>query len=356
MSMYKLHLLTEEPEMYTPTKELAISACQTMLRIRNMEMVLHDLYKEKKIRGFCHLAIGQEAISAGIELVLGAKDVLITSYRCHPFALISGMDAKEIVCEMLGSVDGCARGKGGSMHLYGDRFLGGHGIVGAQVPLGLGAAFAEKYRSVQNDSLSKKPAEPEGVVGEWTNKIWNVFKCKNVTIAAFGDGASNQGQIYESLNMAALWKLPIIFLCENNEYGMGTPVSRASASTTIYNRFSFVPGILLDSTDVFAVAGAMKYAREHALTKGPIIVECSTYRFNNHSMTDAFVGYRNPAEIDLRRKKDSIEWIKKYMGEDADKKVSELNELAHSEMTKIGGISVNSPRCSAADFTTDILV
>ncbi|KAI5157724.1 pyruvate dehydrogenase E1 component alpha subunit [Nematocida parisii] len=354
--MYKLHLLKDQPEVLPHTKEQAISACKTMTRIRHMELILHDLYKDKKIRGFCHLAMGQEAISAGIELILDPKDVLITSYRCHPFALISGIDAKEIVCEQVGSIDGCARGKGGSMHLYGDRFFGGHGIVGAQVPLGLGIAFAEKYRAVRNNTLSKKQTANEKVVGEWTNNIWNVFECKNVTIAAFGDGASNQGQVYESLNMAALWKLPIIFLCENNQYGMGTPVCRASASTTIYDRFSFVPGILLDSTDVFTVAGAFKYAKEHALTKGPIIIECSTYRYNNHSMTDAFTGYRSSTEVDEKSKNDSIEWIKQYIGPDADKIVDELNESAKSEMSKIKAISIDSPRCTAADLYTDILL
>ncbi|KAH9385466.1 pyruvate dehydrogenase E1 component alpha subunit [Nematocida major] len=355
MHKYELHLLDDGPKDAEYTKEQAASACRTMLRIRHMEMILSDLYKEGQIRGFCHLAIGQEAISAGIELALGPEDVLITSYRCHSFALVSGLDAKEIVCEQVGSVEGCSRGKGGSMHLYGRNFLGGHGIVGAQISLGLGAAFAEKYRSVLESPLGKRPAETTQVVGEWTNRVWETFSCKNVTVAAFGDGAANQGQLYESLNMAALWKLPIIFLCENNEYGMGTPISRSSASTRIYNRFSFVPGILLDSTDAFAVASVFKYAREHALTKGPIIVECATYRYNGHSMTDAFTGYRTPEEVNAHKGRDSVECIKKYMGDDADAAVQELAEAARSEMEKIKAVAAQSPRCSLSDLATDIL-
>lgn len=356
MDKYKVHLLDKGPDQIEPTRDKALAACRTMLRIRNMETLLSDLYEEKKIRGFCHLSIGQEAISAGIEMILDPSDMLIGSYRCHAFALISGIDVKEIVCEQIGSVDGCSRGKGGSMHLYGSKFLGGHGIVGAQVPLGLGAAFAEKYRSVLNHPLAVKPTEEKGTVGEWTNKVWNVFGAKNVCICAFGDGAANQGQVYESLNMAALWKLPIVFLCENNQYGMGTPVSRASASHTVYDRFSFVPGIIIDSTDPFTVASAFKYARDHALTKGPIILECMTYRYNDHSMTDAFTQYRTQEEIESHKKKDSIEAIKQYMGDDADRKIAEMNETAYNEMQKIKVVSLNSPRCDLSDLTKDILI
>lgn len=356
MENCKIHLLEKKPDLIGPTVEKATAACKTMLRIRNMEKVLYRLYQEKKVRGFCHLSIGQEAISAGIEMVLDPNDILIGSYRCHAFALISGIDAKEIVCEQVGSVDGCSRGKGGSMHLYGSKFLGGHGIVGAQVPLGLGAAFAEKYKSLLGNPAANKPSEEKGVVGEWTNNIWNEFNGKNVTIAAFGDGAANQGQIYESMNMAALWKLPIVFLCENNQYGMGTPVSRASASPTIFDRFSFVPGIWIDSTDVFTVASAFKYAREHALKKGPIIIECATYRYNGHSMTDAFTGYRKQEEVDSYEKKDSIDLIKHYMGPNANRKVAEMNESAHSEMEKIKKVSINSPRCDISELYKDILI
>ncbi|OAG31736.1 pyruvate dehydrogenase E1 component alpha subunit [Nematocida displodere] len=360
--MFDLHKIShgpESPSKSTATPDDAKKACREMLRIRHMEMVLSSLYQSGKIRGFCHLSIGQEAIPVGISLHLGPEDMVITSYRCHGFALITGVDAKEIICEQVGSSEGCARGKGGSMHLYGKRFLGGHGIVGAQVSLGLGAAFAHKYRELLKDPdcLKKtgedKPGEP---VGSWTMLPWKKFQCREVTVAVFGDGAANQGQVYESLNMAALWNLPIVFVCENNRYGMGTSVNRASASESFYDRFSFVPGIRLDSTDVFAVASAFKFARKHALTKGPIVLECVTYRYNGHSMTDAFSGYRTKQEVETFENHDSIEKTKDYLGEDAGRTVSELSEAAHREMAALKEVSLNSQRCAPTDLYTDILI
>ncbi|KAI5180900.1 pyruvate dehydrogenase E1 component alpha subunit [Nematocida sp. AWRm80] len=355
--MISKHLVNDEiPEIPVDSTQMR-QACKDMLRIRQMEGMLSGLYQMKNIRGFCHLSVGQEAISVGLGLAIDPKDTLITSYRCHALALVSGMDPKEIVCEQVGSVDGCSRGKGGSMHLYGKRFLGGHGIVGAQVSLGLGAAFAEKYKVLLNlkEAHDKNPLSETGPVGEWTQRAWNVFGCKNISVAVFGDGAANQGQIYESFNMAALWKLPIVFVCENNRYGMGTPVSRASASTEFYNRFSFMPGIRVDSSDVHTLYTVFKYARDHALTKGPILIECVTYRYNGHSMTDAFSGYRTSSEIEQHKQNDPIELVKRHLGETAERVVAELNESAHREMASIKEVALNSPRCPFTDLFTDIL-
>ncbi|KAI5185283.1 pyruvate dehydrogenase E1 component alpha subunit [Nematocida homosporus] len=352
---YDLHGLKTGPEEYVLDRTVGESACLEMFRIRHLETVLAELYKEKKVRGFCHLGIGQEAIPVGISLHLDPEDKLITSYRCHGLALVAGMDPKEIICEQLGSVEGCARGKGGSMHLYGKRFFGGHGIVGAQVPLGAGLAFAEKYRSLlgKPECLTKDDLCP---VGSWTMKAWEINECKHVSVVCFGDGAANQGQVYETMNMAALWKLPVVFVCENNEYGMGTPVCRASASTSFYNRFSFMPGIRASGIDIREVAGAFKYAREYALAHGPILLEYTTYRYNGHSMTDAFTGYRRHEEVEDHKTRDPIEIAGTCLEEMKDRLLAEMNEAAHREMASIREVALRSERCKDHELCTDVLV
>ncbi|KAI5170632.1 pyruvate dehydrogenase E1 component alpha subunit [Nematocida sp. LUAm3] len=351
-----IHRCSEEVPINGLSEKEKKDAVREILRIRHMEMALSDLYKERKIRGFCHLGIGQEAIAVGIGMHLEAEDLVITSYRCHSMALVSGMDPKEIFCELLGSLDGCAKGKGGSMHLYGKNFYGGHGIVGAQVPLGLGMAFSEKYNELHGREECKRPEGNEEVVGQWTMNAWKIFSCKNITVSFFGDGAANQGQIYEAVNMAALWNLPIVFVCENNLYGMGTAVSRASASSTFYDRFNFLPGIRANGSDLCEVSSAFLYARKHALKKGPILLELVTYRYNGHSMTDAFTAYRTDKEIEEYKKYDPLEKIRSSLEEKEERYIAEMNEAAHREMANIREVSLNAPRNTEKDLYTDILV
>lgn len=371
MQSYLLHRVTNEVEdikveEIKPTEKDAQKLCADMLRIRHMDMLLERLYSEKKIRGFCHLGIGQESIPVGISMYLDAEDSLVASYRCHGVALVSGMDPKEIVCEQLGSSDGCCKGKGGSMHLFGKRFFGGHGIVGAQIPIAAGLAFAEKYKKllmqdrnkndVDNSMSSANKTDQSGGIGEWTIKLWQRCKVDKVTVVLFGDGAANQGQFYETINMAALWGLPIVFVCENNEYGMGTSVTRASASKTVYDRFSFIPGIHVDGSCVFKVGSAFKYARKHAVEKGPIILEISTYRFVHHSITDTATSYRSDAEINDKKKKDPIECIKQHMGVDSEEAYRKLVYTAEKEMVALGDVCIKAPRCKEHDLMTHILM
>jgi pyruvate dehydrogenase E1 component alpha subunit len=229
-----------------------------------MEMAADRLYKEKKIRGFCHLSTGQEAVAVGIEHAIERADHLITAYRCHGFAMMRGGTVKSIIGELLGRREGIAYGKGGSMHMFSPGFYGGNGIVGAQVPVGAGIAFAQQY---------------EGK--------------KQVTLALYGDGASNQGQVFEAYNMASLWKLPVIFGCENNKYGMGTAANRSSAITEYYKRGQYIPGLKINGMDVLAVKAAVKYGKEYcAAGKGPLVYEYVTYRYGGHSMSDPGTTYR----------------------------------------------------------------
>jgi pyruvate dehydrogenase E1 component alpha subunit len=269
------------------SKDQELKAYYDMLMIRRFEEKAGQLYGMGKIGGFCHLYIGQEAVVTGVQMAKQEGDQMITSYRDHGHMLACGMDPNGVMAELTGRIGGYSKGKGGSMHMFSrkEKFYGGHGIVGAQVPLGAGLAFANKYK--ENGAVS---------------------------VTFFGEGAANQGQVYESFNMAALWKLPVIFVIENNGYAMGTAVRRSAAkSEELFNRGSVygIAGIQADGMDVRAVKQAADEAFAHCRSgKGPIIVEMKTYRYRGHSMSDP-AKYRSKEEVKkMRQEHDPIEQCK----------------------------------------------
>lgn len=271
---------------FTTSKGTLLQMFKDMTVIRRMEMACDALYKAKKIWGFCHLAVGQEAIAVGIENAITKQDTVITSYRCHGFTHMRGAPVKDILAELMGKRSGVSYGKGGSMHMYTTGFYGGNGIVGAQVPLGAGLAFAHQYKNEDNCNF-----------------------------ALYGDGAANQGQVFESYNMAKLFNLPVIFCCENNRYGMGTAASRASASTEYYKRAGYIPGLKINGMDILAVYQASKFAKDWCVSgNGPLVLEYETYRYGGHSISDPGTTYRTREEIQhMRSKNDPIAGLKLNM-------------------------------------------
>ena len=304
-----------------------------MLLIRRFEERAGQMYGMGLIGGFCHLYIGQEAVVVGIQAALKQGDTIVTSYRDHGHMLACGMDPKGVMAELTGRRSGYSRGKGGSMHMFSreKNFFGGHGIVGAQVPIGTGLAFAHHYRG--NGQIS---------------------------VTYLGDGAINQGQVYESFNMAALWKLPVVYVIENNRYGMGTSIDRASARTDLFHRGMAygIPGEQVDGMNVLAVHEAGLAAAEHARSgQGPIILEMMTYRYRGHSMSDP-AKYRTREEVTrMRAEHDPIEQVRHRLleGGTSEGELTELETQVRNIVAEAAQFAQDSPEPDPAELWTDVL-
>jgi len=316
------------------TRDEEISALRTMLLVRRFEEKAGQLYGMGQIGGFCHLYIGQEAVVTGMFMARRADDEVITSYRCHGHAIVSGADPKAVMAELTGRADGISHGKGGSMHIFNTagHFWGGHGIVGAQVPLGTGLAFARRHGGSDR-----------------------------VCVTFFGEGAANQGQVYESFNMASIWKLPVVYVIENNRYAMGTAVTRSAARPEeLYMRgASFgIPGEQVDGMDVRAVKAAGERAIAHARGgKGPYILEMQTYRYRGHSMSDP-AKYRTREEVQkMRQEHDPIEQVKTRLLEKGWASAEELKEV-DSQVRKIvtaaAEFATSDAEPAAGELWTDV--
>jgi pyruvate dehydrogenase E1 component alpha subunit len=287
-SPYALWLLDEKtgPAMQTTTnKEELLGFFREMTLMRRVEMAADVAYKNRLIRGFLHLYDGQEAIASGIESEMTPEDHVVTAYRCHAFLLTRRCGTKpvQILAELFGRRLGTSEGKGGSMHMYNAEkgMWGGNGIVGSQVPLGAGVAFAQKY-----------------------------LKKNNVCFTYYGDGAANQGQVFEAYNLAKLFNLPCVFVCENNHYAMGTPVERHSATKEFYNRAEYIPGLKFDGMNVLQSREVAKFAIKYAKEHGPLVLEAETYRYKGHSMSDPGTTYRTQDEVKkIRDLRDPIEYV-----------------------------------------------
>ncbi|NBC20150.1 MAG: pyruvate dehydrogenase (acetyl-transferring) E1 component subunit alpha [Alphaproteobacteria bacterium] len=325
---------TRDPVEATAKKQL-IDHYRAMLLIRRFEERAGQLYGMGHIAGFCHLYIGQEAVVTGMQAAIGEGDQVITGYRDHGHMLACGMDPRGVMAELTGRIDGYSKGKGGSMHMFSreKNFFGGHGIVGAPVPLGTGIAFSNRYKETDR-----------------------------VCLTYFGDGAANQGQVYEAFNMASLWDLPVVYVIENNQYAMGTSVERASAETELYKRgISFeIEGEEVDGMDVLAVKAAgekaLKYARSG---KGPYILEMKTYRYRGHSMSDP-AKYRKREEVDdVREHRDPIESLKARMLEAEKASEDELKEIDKEIKARVkdaADFALESPEPPPEDLWTDVLI
>ncbi|MBS0472114.1 MAG: pyruvate dehydrogenase (acetyl-transferring) E1 component subunit alpha [Proteobacteria bacterium] len=305
-----------------------------MLLIRRFEEKAGQLYGMGLIGGFCHLYIGQEAVVVGVQAAQKEGDQVITAYRDHGHMLACGMDPKNVMSELTGRASGYSKGKGGSMHMFSaeKKFYGGHGIVGAQVPLGTGLAFANKYRN--NGQVS---------------------------VTYFGDGAANQGQVYESFNMAELWKLPVVYVIENNQYAMGTAVDRASAETHFFKRgASFnIPGEQVDGMDVEAVHAAAAKALDWCRAgNGPIILEMKTYRYRGHSMSDPGK-YRTRDEVQaVREKRDPIDHLGQRLLKDklvTEDDLKAIDKDIRSIVNTAAEFATESPEPDPSELFTDVM-
>lgn len=313
-----------------PTERL-IDLYTKMLRIRRFEELAFKHYRKGDIGGFCHLYIGQEAVCVGAISTLEKGDKVLTAYRDHGHALAMGMTADSLMAELFAKVDGCAKGKGGSMHFFHRELgmMGGNGIVGSHVPVATGVAFAQKYK------------------GE-----------RNCTLVFFGDGAAQQGAVHEAMNLAGLWRLPVIFVIENNKYGMGTSVERSSASQEMFKRansYNF-PGVTCDGMDVLDVRSKFAAAVQRAKTDySPTLIEAKTYRYGGHSMSDPAL-YRTAEEIEKYKLNDPIlilkhDLVKRGLAED---KVEEIDKAAKAEAAASVEFATHSPLPPLSEITTDV--
>ena len=304
---------------------------ETMLRIRRFEERTLLEYSKENIRGFCHVYIGQEAIAAGIKSATRQEDPLVTAYRQHGLALMKGLSSRACMAELFGKATGCVKGKGGSMHFFSreHHFFGGNGIVGAQIPIGAGIGFAEKYRGTDN-----------------------------VCITMFGDGAARQGALHETFNMAMTWKLPVLFICENNQYAMGTSVARTSNVTDLYKLgLSYeMPSEPVDGMRPEAVHEAISRAMEHIRSgKGPYYLEIKTYRYRGHSVSDPG-SYRTKEELEHYKTLDPIGILEEFIKENeilSEQRMTEIQELIADEMDDAVKFAADSAWPEPAELYVD---
>lgn len=335
---FVLHSLQEAHEKklkYDASDEELLTFYEQMLLIRRFEEKAGQLYGLGLIGGFCHLYIGQEAVAIGLQSALdNDRDSVITGYRDHGHMLAYGIDPNVIMAELTGRQAGISKGKGGSMHMFSTehKFYGGHGIVGAQVSLGGGLALAHKYK------------EDGGLC-----------------LAYFGDGAANQGQVYETFNMASLWNLPIVFVVENNQYAMGTSTARSSAETEFHRRGTAfrIPGMDVNGMDVLEVRSAAEIAFKHVREGGgPVLIECNTYRYRGHSMSDP-AKYRSREEVQgMRDNRDPIEGLKKVLLEKGktEEDLKAIDKAIRTRVVESADFAETSPEPDASELYTDVLV
>jgi len=325
---------TKQPAQYDASKDELFSFYRRMYRIRRFEEKAGQMYGQGLIGGFCHLYIGQEAVAIGFMTALREIDKVITAYRAHGHTLASGISPKAAMAELTGRAAGIAKGKGGSMHMFNPEngFYGGHGIVGTPVPLGTGLAFAAKYR------------EEEAVV-----------------LTFFGDGAVNQGQVYESFNMAVLWNLPVVYVIENNQYAMGTKVDRASGQKELHKRGESlgIPGRHVDGMNILSVRAAAEDAIAHVRAgKGPLLLEVETYRYRGHSMSDP-AKYRSREEVQrIREQQDPVETVKAYLREAGakDEELKSIEDEIKKEIDEAADFAREAPEPDPDELYTDIYV
>lgn len=316
-------------------KEELLKLYENMLQIRRFEEKSSQLYGMGHIAGFCHLYIGQEAVVTGLQHHVKPIDTIITSYRDHGHMLACGMDPRGVMAELTGRIDGYSKGKGGSMHMFSreKNFYGGHGIVGAQVPIGTGLAFSHKYK-----------------------------KDGGICFTYFGDGAYNQGQVYESFNMARLWDLPVLYVLENNQYSMGTAIKRHSSTSELYTRAAGfdIPAKQVNGMDVLEVIDASREAIDHVRSgKGPYLLEMDTYRYRGHSMSDPAT-YRTKEEVsEFKDSNDPILNLKNYLLSEKicdEDKLKEIDKSMKNLMKEVADFSLASPEPDASELYTDVLI